>query len=72
VSWLSNTEKGLIDFSDFGSEIKKETKPASKGKRTSIKKSPITYRSILLGVGDVISTPIEPLHLSNLLLHSYY
>jgi len=30
VNWLSNTEKGLIDFSDFGTEIKKDPKPASK------------------------------------------
>jgi hypothetical protein len=32
VKWLSNTEKGLIDFSDFGSEIKKENKAPTAGK----------------------------------------
>lgn len=32
VKWLSNTEKGLIDFSDFGSEIKKENKGPAAGK----------------------------------------
>jgi hypothetical protein len=31
VAWLSNTEKGLIDFTDFGSEIKKESKAPGKG-----------------------------------------
>lgn len=28
--WLSNKEKGLIDFSDFGNEIKKDNKAVSK------------------------------------------
>jgi hypothetical protein len=36
VNWLSNKEKGLIDFSDFGSEIKKETKPVPKSSCKSI------------------------------------
>jgi hypothetical protein len=31
VNWLSNNEKGLIDFSDFGSEIKKESKDSKNG-----------------------------------------
>lgn len=30
VGWLSSTEKGLIDFSDFGNEIKQKDTKASK------------------------------------------